>query len=56
MTHYPREPILVGDTTFYFVSGTPEEVLAQARDAAGGLDVRLGGGPSSVNKFLAADP
>ncbi len=55
MTHYPREPIVVGDTTFYFVSGTPEEVLAQARDAAGGLDVRLGGGPSTVNGFLAAD-
>ena len=55
MTHYSREPIVVGDTTFYFVSGTPEEVLAQARDAAGGLDVRFGGGPSTVNEFLAAD-
>ena len=27
MTHYPREPIVVGDTTFYFVSETPKEVL-----------------------------
>lgn len=55
MTHYPRDPIIAGDTTFYFVSGTPQEVLAQARNAAGELDVRLGGGPTTVNEFLAAD-
>jgi dihydrofolate reductase len=55
MTHYPHEPVIAGDTTFYFVSGTPQEVLAQARDAAGGLDVRLGGGPTTVTEFLAAD-
>src|SRR5215472_12021032 len=55
MTHYPRDPMQVGDTTFYFVSGTPAEVLALAREAAGGLDVRLGGGPTTVNEFLAVD-
>jgi dihydrofolate reductase len=55
MTHYPREPIVAGDTTFYFVCGTPREVLAQASDAAGGLDVRLGGGPTTISEFLAAD-
>jgi dihydrofolate reductase len=55
MTHYPHDPIIAGDTTFYFVSGTPQEVLARARDAAGGLDVRLGGGPTTVTEFLAAD-
>jgi dihydrofolate reductase len=55
MTHYPRAPMIVGDTTFYFVSGTPQEVLAQAREAAGGLDVRLGGGPTTVTEFLSAD-
>ena len=54
MTHYPRPPIQVGETTFHFVSGTPAEVLAQAKEAAGGLDVRLGGGPTTVNQFLAA--
>ena len=43
MTHYPRDPMVVGETTFHFVSGTPAEVLAMAREAAGGLDVRLGG-------------
>jgi dihydrofolate reductase len=54
MTHYPREPLAIGDTTFHFVSGTPAEVLALAEAAAGGLDVRLGGGPTTVNEFLAA--
>jgi dihydrofolate reductase len=54
MTHYEREPMIVGDTTFHFVSGTPAEVLQLARQAAGDLDVRLGGGPTTVNEFLAA--
>jgi dihydrofolate reductase len=54
-THYERDPIVVGDTTFYFVSGTPAEVLQMAQMAAGDdMDVRLGGGPSTVNEFLAA--
>jgi dihydrofolate reductase len=44
-----------GGTIFHFVSGTPKEVLAQATEAAGGLDVRLGGGPSTVRQFLSAD-
>ncbi len=55
MTHWEREPISVGGTTFHFVSGTPAEVLERARDAADGQDVRLGGGPTTVNEFLAAD-
>ncbi|MFN8521226.1 MAG: dihydrofolate reductase family protein [Chloroflexota bacterium] len=54
-THHPREPMAVGETTFHFVSGTPQEVLALARDAAGGKDVRIGGGPTTVNEYLAAD-
>ena len=54
MTHYEREPMVVGDTTFYFVSGTPAEVLELAQQAAGDLDVRLGGGPTTINEFLAA--
>ena len=55
MTHYEREPLTVGDTTFRFVSGTPAEILDQARKAAGGLDVRLGGGPTTISEFLQAD-
>jgi len=55
LTHYDREPITAGDSTFRFVSGTPAEVLRLATEAACGLDVRLGGGPRTVNQFLAAD-
>jgi dihydrofolate reductase len=55
MTHWEREPIRAGETTFYFVNGSPAEVLQRAQEAAGGLDVRLGGGPTTINEFLAAD-
>lgn len=56
LTHHPREPIeFANGTVFYFVDASPEEALQLAKDAAGGLDVRLGGGPSSVREFLAAD-
>lgn len=44
-----------GGTTFHFVDATPQEALRQAREAAGGLDVRVGGGPSTVRAFLAED-
>ncbi|GAA1781204.1 dihydrofolate reductase family protein [Leucobacter iarius] len=54
MTHRELPSLEVGETTFHFRSGSPEEVLAEARDLAGGLDVRLGGGPSSTRSFLAA--
>jgi dihydrofolate reductase len=55
MTHWEREPLAVGGTTFHFVDASPAEVLDRAREAADGLDVRLGGGPSTINQFLAAD-
>jgi dihydrofolate reductase len=55
MTHHPRPPMVVGETTFHFVSGTPREVLDHAVAAANGHDVRLGGGPTTVNEFLAAE-
>ena len=55
MTHHPRPPIeMEGGTTFHFVDGSPQEVLDQARAAAGGLDVRLGGGVTVIREFLAA--
>ena len=55
-THYPRPPIVMeGGTVFHFVSGSPSEVLALAKEAAGDQDVRIGGGPTTVNRFLAAD-
>ncbi|TLP62049.1 dihydrofolate reductase family protein [Microbispora triticiradicis] len=56
LTHHPRPSVkMEGGTTFHFVDATPEEALRQAREAAGGLDVRIGGGPSTVRQFLAAD-
>jgi dihydrofolate reductase len=56
LTHHPRPPLaLAGGTTFHFVDAGPAEALDLARDLAGGLDVRIGGGPSTVRQFLAAD-
>jgi dihydrofolate reductase len=55
LTHHPREPLeMAGGTTFYFVSDGIESALAQAKDAARGLDVWLAGGASVVNQYLAA--
>jgi dihydrofolate reductase len=37
------------------IDATPAEALQVAREAAGGLDIRIGGGPSTVREFLVAD-
>jgi dihydrofolate reductase len=56
LTHHPRPPIeMEGGTTFHFVDATPAEALEVAREAAQGQDVRIGGGPTVVRDFLAAD-
>jgi dihydrofolate reductase len=56
MTHFPRPSIAMkGGTTFHFIDGTPAKVLEVAREAAGDRDVRIGGGPSTLRQFLAAD-
>ena len=56
LTRHPRPSIeMAGGTTFHFVDAPPAEALEMAREAAGGLDVRIGGGPSTVRQFLAAD-
>jgi len=56
LTHHPRPSVAMeGGTTFHFIDATPEDALAQARKEAGGGDVRIGGGPSTVREFLAAD-
>ncbi|MGA8988059.1 dihydrofolate reductase family protein [Aeromicrobium sp.] len=56
LTHTaPRPPIpMQGGTTFHFRNAAIEEVLGEAIDAAGGLDVRVGGGVSSARDFLRA--
>jgi dihydrofolate reductase len=44
-----------GGTTFHFVDADPVSALKQARALAGDLDVRIGGGVSTVRQFLEAD-
>jgi dihydrofolate reductase len=43
-----------GGTTFHFRSSAIEDVLAEATEAAGGQDVRVGGGVSTAREFLKA--
>jgi dihydrofolate reductase len=55
LTHYPRAPLVMeGGTTFYFVAGGIEEALMQAKAAAGGKDIKIGGGVSTVRQYLQA--
>ena len=54
LTHYEREPLTLSDTTFTFVTDGIESALAQAREAADGKDILLGGGADSINQYLAA--
>jgi dihydrofolate reductase len=55
LTHHEREPVTMeGGTTFAFVTAGVEAALEQARAAAGGQDVSIAGGASTVNQFLAA--
>lgn len=56
LTHHPRPSIeMAGGTTFHFLDASPAEALEEARRAAGDLDVRIGGGPTTVREFVAAD-
>ena len=54
LTHHEREPLTLSDTTFTFVTGGIESALEQAREAAGGRDVTIGGGADVINQYLAA--
>lgn len=56
LTHSaPRPEIpMDGGTTFHFRSGAIEDVLQEATAAAGGLDVRVGGGIRTAREFLRA--
>ena len=56
LTHSaPRPSIeMMGGTTFHFLSATPVEALDRALEAADGMDVRIGGGPTVVREFLKA--
>jgi len=55
LTHHPRPPVeMDGGTTFHFVTSGIEDALARAFAAAGGADVRLGGGAEAVREYLRA--
>ena len=55
LTHHPRPPVeMQGGTTFHFVDAGIEAALEQAVEAAGGQDVRIGGGASTVQQYLRA--
>ena len=54
LTHRPvPDLVMAGGTVFHFTSEAPETVLEQAFEAAEGRDVRIGGGASTVNQYLA---
>ena len=55
LTHHARAPLAMkGGTTFHFVTEGIEAALARAREAAGGRDVRVGGGVATVRQYLRA--
>ena len=55
LTHHARAPLpMAGGTTFHFVTDGIESALAQAKAAAHGQDVRIGGGVSTIRQYLSA--
>jgi len=55
LTHHARPSVTMeGGTTFHFVTGGIYETLDRAREAANGMDVRVGGGPNTVQQYLRA--
>ena len=55
LTHHARPSLTMeGGTTFHFVTDGPESALKQAKEAASGKDVRIGGGVSVIRQYLTA--
>lgn len=55
LTHHPRKSLeMAGGTIFHFVTGGMEDALRRAREAAGGKDVRIGGGVETIRQYLRA--
>lgn len=55
LTHHARPPLpMAGNTTFHFVTGGIHEALERARQAADGMDVRIGGGADTIRQYLRA--
>ena len=55
LTHHARGPLeMKGGTTFYFVTDGIDSALTQAKAAARGKDVRIGGGVAAIRQYLTA--
>jgi dihydrofolate reductase len=55
LTHHARAPIeMEGGTTFHFVADGIRAALDRAREEAKGMDVRIGGGPHTIQQYLRA--
>jgi dihydrofolate reductase len=55
LTHHVRPPLrMEGGTVFHFVTDGIQSALAQAKEAAGGRDVRIGGGVATIRQYLEA--
>ena len=55
LTHYARDPIgMQGGTTFHFITNGIHAALDAAKQAAGGRDVRIGGGADTIRQYLQA--
>jgi dihydrofolate reductase len=55
LTHHARPPLeMKGGTVFNFVTDGIHAALERARAAAGGLEIRLGGGVSTIRQYLQA--
>ncbi len=55
LTHRPRPSMaMAGGTVFHFLDTDIEDALRKAVEAAGGKDVRIGGGPNVARAFLKA--
>jgi len=54
LTHHEREPLILSDTTFTFVTDGIESAMKQARAAAGDKDVFIGCGAHVINQYLAS--
>ncbi|MRG47977.1 dihydrofolate reductase [Chitinophaga sp. SYP-B3965] len=55
LTNHERKSVTMkGGTTFHFITGGIESAMEEARKAANGKDIRIGGGVSTIRQYLQA--
>jgi dihydrofolate reductase len=52
LTHHERPDLVVGETTFHFVTGGLEDAVRRAREVAGDDDIHVGGGVDTIRMLL----